>query len=492
MKQNLKKILVVGGGTAGFVSALILKTRFPEVEVEIVRSKKIGIIGVGEGSTEHWNEFMKYIGVSFQTLMAECDATFKCGIMFKGWGHNDYMHSIGPENDIRNGQYMPVYAKLISTSQPNWMMNPPLTWHNKVYARHLEPNAESPYNQYHFNTFKLNEFLTKVAELKEISVIDDEILDVQLNENGEISKLVGELSSYSADFYIDCTGFAKLLISKLGAKWHSFGKYLKMKAAITFPTPDTPEYNIWTLAQAMDSGWMFRIPVWGRHGNGYIYDSDFITKEQAKDEVEKYFGHEVEIGKEFKFDPGALDRVWIKNCCAIGLSSIFVEPLEATSIGTSIQQVFLLMHRLPNYDEKTIDRFNKDMNGILMNIRDFIILHYLGKRQDTEFWKHIMDMEIPDSLNENLEKWRKNLPIAEDFSGISIYRMFSEAHHTHILAGLNMLDKEAISYEYELMHPEIKNMVENHLREMRTYEKINPSISHKDFIRRVRAMKGVT
>ncbi len=484
--NELKKISVVGGGTAGFVAALILKTRFPEIQIEIIRSSKIGIIGVGEGSTEHWNEFMKYIGLSFRTIMAECDATFKCGIMFRGWGVEDYMHSIGPEHDVKNGQYLAAYGKIISSNDPNWHMNPPLTWQNKVYAKHLERGSESPYNQYHFNTYKLNTLLTRIADLKNISIIDDDISDVKINEQGNIYEIVGEKSTYQSDFYIDCTGFNKILISKLGAKWQSFGKYLKMKAAITFPTADTDEYNIWTLAQAMDSGWMFRLPVWGRYGNGYIYDSDFISVDQAKIEVEKYFGHEIEIGREFKFDPGALDSVWIKNCCAIGLSSIFVEPLEATSIGTSIQQTFLLMHRLPNYDEKTIQTYNKDVNDILMNIRDFVILHYLGKRSDTEFWKHILELEIPDSLKENLEKWKKNLPITEDFRGISGYKMFSEAHYTQILAGLKMFDRNAIAAEYNMMHPEIKKMVENYFREARTLEKISPSIGHKDFISAVR------
>ena len=489
--NKLEKITVVGGGTAGFVSALILKTRFPKSDVKIIRSKKIGIIGVGEGSTEHWNEFMTYLGVSFQTIMAECDATFKSGIMFKGWGVDDYLHSIGPENDIKNGQYAPVYGHLIGEQKPNYLMNPPLTWQNKVYAERLEPGSTSPYNQYHFNTNKLNDFLTRVAELKDITIVDDEILDIKLNDQGEIAELVGEAAAYTSDFYIDCTGFAKLLISKLGAKWESFGEYLKMKAAITFPTGDTQEYNMWTIARGMDAGWLFRLPVWGRHGNGYIYDSDFITKEQAHTEVEKYFGHTIEIGKEFKFDPGALDRVWIKNCCAIGLSSIFVEPLEATSIGTSIQQAFLLMHRLPNYNEKTIDRYNKDVNDILMNIRDFVILHYLGKRNDTPFWQSILDMPIPDSLAENLEKWKKNLPIADDFSGTTAYKLFSEAHYIQILSGLKMFDVNAIAYEYDMTHHAIKEMVSNQQREKRTFEMINPSLGHKEFVKRIRSMKGV-
>jgi len=445
--NKLETISIVGGGTAGFVAALILKTRFPHLKITVIRSKKIGIIGVGEGSTEHWNEFMKYIDVPFQAVIRHCDATFKCGIMFKGWGKQDYMHSIGPENDIKNGQYPTVYGKLISSRAPIRTLNPSLSWENKVYARHLDSNAGSPYNQYHFNTNKLNDFLTKVAELRGIDIIDDEILDAELNGTGEIGKLVGEQNSYVSDFYIDCTGFKKLLISKLGATWQSHSKYLKMKSAIVFPTEEKEEYNMWTTAQAMDYGWMFNIPVWGRNGNGYIFDSDYITADQARTEVEKFLGHEITVGKHINFDPGHLDRVWIKNCCAIGLSANFIEPLEATSIGTSIQQAFLLMHRLPNYNEETIENYNKDTHDIMINIRDFVILHYITDKNNTQFWKDIAKIELPESLKENLKRWRINLPIADDFNKQTSYVLFRDAHYLQVLAGLNLFDVESIKNE---------------------------------------------
>lgn len=484
--NKLETISIVGGGTAGFTAALILKTRFPHIDVSVIRSKKIGIIGVGEGSTEHWNEFMKYIDVPFQAVIRHCDATFKCGIMFKGWADDDYMHSIGPENDIKNGQYPTVYGKLISSNSSNRTLNPSLVWENKVYAKHLNTNSTSPFNQYHFNTNKLNEFLTKIAEIRGINIIDDEILDVQINSLNQIDKLIGENNTYSSDFYIDCTGFKKLLISKLGAKWQSHSKYLKMKSAIVFPTEEKEEYNMWTTAQAMDYGWMFNIPVWGRNGNGYIFDSDYITADEAKAEVEKFLGHEITVGKQIDFDPGHLDRVWINNCCAIGLSANFIEPLEATSIGTSIQQSFLLMHRLPNYSDDTINKYNKDITDIMINIRDFVILHYVTNKTNTQFWKDISNMELPESLEGNLKRWRSNLPIADDFSNLTSYALFRDAHYLQVLAGLKLFDRQAIKKEYNLMHPRVRNIAETFIRETRTLEKMNPSVGHKEFILAIR------
>ena len=217
-----------------------------------------------------------------------------------------------------------------------------------------------------------------------------------------------------------------------------------MKSAVVFPTGDEENYNMWTLAKAMDYGWRFKIPVWGRHGNGYIFDSDYITAEQAKQELDIEFGKDVEIAKTFDFDPGAVDRAWIKNCVAIGLSGSFVEPLEASSIGTSIQQAFLLMHRLPNYNEKTIASYNKSFNDIMENIRDFIILHYLTKKDNTSFWKNASMISLPDSLQAKLELWRNKLPITEDFNSLSDYILFNASNHTMILSGLGLFNNKSI------------------------------------------------
>jgi flavin-dependent dehydrogenase len=484
--MKIKSIGIVGGGTAGFVTALILKSRYPDMRIDVICSSKIGIVGVGEGSTEHWNEFLKYVGISWRSVITQCDATFKAGIMFKGWSDQDYLHSTNPDFEPKTGQYHYVYGKQISEGFTEKTLTPNLVWNNQIDNRYLE-DKDPPFNQFHFNTQKLNTFLHEIAKLKDIPVIDDEIIDVKLTDDEEISSIVGTLKEYSYDFYIDSTGFKKLLISKLGGKWISHSKYLKMNSAIVFPTAEKEEINLYTTAQAMDYGWMFNIPVWGRNGNGYIFDSNYIDATAAKQEVEKFLGHTIEVGKHITFDPGAVDRAWIKNCVAVGLSGNFIEPLEATSIGTSIQQAFLLMHRLPNYDEKTINQYNKAVNDIMENIRDFVILHYQTKKDNSQFWKDLQKLEIPESLATKLEKWRKNLPIEEDFSGYSKYILFREANFTQVLHGLNLFDQEKIAAEYAAQRKEIKDLAAQKLIDIDLYEKSLTTIEHKRFVELVRA-----
>lgn len=447
------RICIVGSGTAGLVSALVMKQRFPDSQVDIVCSKRIGIIGVGEGSTEHWLGFAKFVGIDTNEMIKSCDATFKIGIVFKDWGVPDYMHSIQDGyNLVWEKNYPIVFAKLISDGAPAKEMNGEIFWDNKVQKWFLENNV-SPVAQYHFDTFKLNDYLTKIALDRDIAIYHDEIIDATLTASGDIDELQSEDATYKYDFYIDCTGFKKFLISKLGAKWVSHKEYLKTNSAIVFQTQDTDNYNMWSLAKSMDYGWLFRTPVFGRWGNGYIYDDEFLTPEQAKAEVESVLGHEIKIGQHIKFDPGALDTPWIKNCCAIGLSSSFVEPLEASSIGTSIQQSFLLMHKLVNYNQDVIDKYNKSFTDIVHNIRDFILLHFVCPRRDTEFWRKVADVKLPDSLQKNLNIWRHKMPVGDDFGDISPYVLFKDLHFIFILHGLGLFDRASIAREYNTMPP---------------------------------------
>jgi len=480
MMKQVKSLTVVGGGTAGLIAALILKER-SNLKVDLIYSSNIGIVGVGEGSTEHFSDFMQFVGIKPSEIIKECDATFKIGVMFDNWiKNNKYLHTVSPPFNTQVGQYNSFYAKQILDNS-NYVHANSIE-KNLVPKNAININANPPTNQYHFNTFKLNEFLKKIAIKKGINIFDDDITDVTLDENGYINTVIGIKKTYTSDFYIDATGFKRILMNKLNVKWNSFNKYLKLNSAITFPTKDEDNYNYWTLAKAMNSGWRFKIPTWGRHGNGYIYDSNFITAEEAKLEVEKEIGYEVEIGKTFQFDPGALETVWSKNCVAVGLSGCFFEPLEATSIGLTIQQSFLLMHRIQNYDNNVIKDYNNSFNSIVENIRDFIVLHYLTKRNDTEFWKNILNTEIPESLKYNLEKWKTKIPISEDFKNSSAYLMFTEANFIVVMKGLNLFNKGAISKEYNFLSNDLKNYTSGLIKNTKSLEIHAETVNHKDVI----------
>lgn len=487
----MKSIGVIGGGTAGFVSALILKKSYPHLKIDIVKSSKIGTVGVGEGSTEHWTTFMDFVGIAPHEVVKHCDATFKSGIMFKDWGEHDYLQSV-EGNFVSSHMGMPiVYSHLISNNCKPKDLVYNKTWDSLVPFNKfigVGPN-EISVTQYHFNTNKLNDFLTKKATEFDIKIFDDEIKNVVIDaKTGNVSTLVGNTTTYNYDFYIDCTGFSKLLISKLGANWQSYSKYLKMKEAIVFQTEDEEEYPYWTLAQAMDYGWMFRIPVWGRKGNGYIFDSDYIDADTAKKEVEKYFNKEIEVRKNIKFDPGALDKTWIKNVCAIGLSASFVEPLEATSIGTSIQQSFLLASRLINYNQDQIDRYNLEVNAILNDIRDFIALHYITNRRDTKFWKDVANIELPDTLQHKLKLWKNRLPIPDDFATATPKVLFNEYNYALVLHGLGLTNPDKIKNQYDMLPDEAKNYIQQVLNQKYDHEENLKYIPHKMMIHLIRLL----
>jgi tryptophan halogenase len=483
--MRTQKIAVVGGGTAGLLSALILKSRFPNKQVDIICSSTIGIIGVGEGSTEHWKSFMDFVGIDQYEMIRETDATIKAGIMFENWTEKPYAHSVQYPYNSKVSQNLIVFSQMMSDNANPLDICGKNSIDSKIQNAYFGDSKKFFSNQFHFNTNKLNDFLIKICTNKNINIIDDIITDVNLSDDGNVKSIIGN-STYEYDFYIDSTGFKRILMSKLGAKWNSHSKYLKMKSAIVFQLPEEEVLPMWTLSRAMDYGWLFRIPVYDRFGNGYIFDSDYITAEQAKKEVEAYFGKPIEVGKQITFDPGALENVWIKNCVAIGLSASFVEPLEASSIGTSVQQAFLLMHRLENYTDKVIQDYNKSCNDILINIRDFIVLHYLTKKDNTQFWKDVSSMELPETLKYKLESWKTKLPIREDFNNESEYILFTELNYAMVLYGIGLVNSGALKEEFNSFNDDIKQYVSkllmhNHMKEHNSFY-----ISHKEYLTKIR------
>ena len=455
----IKDIAIVGGGTAGLITALMLRKTYPNLKIDLVESDKIGIVGVGEGSTEHWKDFMADCDISLSELVKETDATFKYGINFDNWNGDgkNYIHSVSSAYNIESQTHSKiVYAYLIANGAGP----------KDIVHEYIEKSLHrQPYwgvNQFHFNTFKLNQYLHNLCEQRNITVIKAEVSQVTLTEDGSIDKLITEDGRELAyDFYMDSTGFHRLLLQKtMGIAWKSYQKYLPMNSAIAFPTERQEDIPSWTLSKALSSGWLWRIPTRERFGNGYVFNDQYLTFDQAQQEVEQLYGHSIDIGKKIKFDAGRLEKFWHKNCAAIGLSSSFIEPLEASSIGSSIQQARIFSTLLSSYVPNTeyAERiFNNESVELIENILDFVALHYMVKRNDTDFWKSTKDLEQPDGLKEKLEIFKHKFPGKSDFPNKRV--MFKEANWIVVMHGLGLISPAIAQTELDMQPAHIQNSI---------------------------------
>ena len=474
--MNVNKIVIVGGGTSGCISALILKKQFPHLQISIVESPDIGIVGVGESSTEHWSNFCNFIGVNLLDALIYCNATFKSGVYFENWAEKDFMHSIEEPYANSYGSYYAVYAHLISQGENLYS---DLSDKNVLGLSNFNDLNDSPHFQFQFDTFSLNEYLHNLCSNREIEIIYDNLIGVNFHENENLKNVISESNTYDADFFIDCSGFAKLLLNQVyEIPWVSYSEYLPLNSAISFATDEMEEYNKYTKATARNAGWSWTIPTQTKTGNGYVYCDKFIDRDEAQREMEEVYGQSLNILKEFKFDPGRLDKAWHKNCYAVGLSQSFVEPLEATSIGSVIQQMFCFVNYLPSYDQETC---NQEVNNIFDNIVDYVQAHYLTKREDTPFWKHIKyNLNLTPRLESYLKMWKDRLPLSDDVKGS--WNLFQSANYIPILYGLNWFDNDKIKKQYNEYY---RDTVESDIINQLNLEPPAFFVGHKKFIKEI-------
>lgn len=448
----IKSVCVLGGGNAGLMTALMLSTSFSKLKITIVKSAIIGTIGVGEGSTEHWQIFAQATGISTVDIIKECGATFKAGIKFENWNGDgkDYYHAL-PEFLSEMDQFTGLpynMLKLISENIPA----DELCWKKSVAGLIPEP-FESSYSQFHFDSERLNAFLIKKCIEKNITIVTAEVKDTILTEQGYVSHLVdADNRTYYADFFIDSSGFKRVISNKLGSKWLDYSEYLPMNSAIAFPTAQTEEILPLTIAKSMNAGWHWRSPIQERYGNGYVFCDSFISEDQAVSEIQQYFKDPIQIARKISFTSGQIDKCWIKNCVSVGLSSSFIEPLEASSISTTIQQCRLLIPALATWvagGESTINKYNQNFTTITTNILDFVQLHYFTKREDTEFWKWCKyNLKPTKFISENLENFKKNF-INHTMLPTTNFCLYDLLNWTQVMHGLGMFDIHRMKEIYE-------------------------------------------
>jgi len=442
------KVAVVGGGTSGLIAAIALKHKLPNFDISIIESSKIGIIGVGEGSTEHWRMFCNEVEIDLVDLIMNTDATHKQGIRFENWTTHtpDYFHSIGymqkVDSQIPVYEYLAMHGKLLT----NNLAHPELI--NNFVVMNKDGSVSGTVNQYHFDTFKLNQYFHKLCTERGIAVVDDTISMVEIDtESGFINSVQGAHGQYSADLWIDATGFNRVLSSAIGeSRWVSAAEYLLVDRAIPFPTgPDeSGEIRPYTRARAASAGWVWEIPTQKRRGNGYVFSSSHISVDEACSEISKMVNVSLENPRVISYNAGHLDKMWTKNCVAIGLCGSFVEPLEATSISTAIQQSLLLSSFLPTYTKNSIaiiNRYNKIMSEFHENLIAMIALHYISDRRDSQFWIDCSNNKKPEYLENMLSLWKERPPQFNDLT-LNGYELFQAPHFWHVAQGQGLVSRE--------------------------------------------------
>lgn len=434
-----KNIVVVGGGSAGWLTALTAKRKYPKLNVIVIESKDIGILGAGEGSTPYLPAFLETLGISFEDLVKNCDATLKNGIRFTNWNNqNDFYHhgfsftdsALGTE--ALSSKFLSVSPILLSSIMLNNNLKDVdftemVSESNKVPFV-LEKNKDGKtlldykkigYTSFHFNATKLAARFKEIGLERGIQVFEDTIEKVHLDENNNVTKLdLDSGSSVLCDFVFDCSGFHRLIIGKtFNSKWKSYKQFLPTDSAIPFFLDMTDKIPPYTEAIAMKYGWMWKIPLQNRFGCGYVYDSSLISEEQAIKEVEEFLGFVPHYPRKdkggFSFSPGAFEEPWQNNCVAVGLAANFVEPLEATSLWVSmveLTEIFASPDFLINNCPEVRAEFNKVVVSMNDDILDFIYFHYMSLRKDTAFWEKFSYENAPETLKNRLDVWQKRMP----------------------------------------------------------------------------------
>jgi tryptophan 7-halogenase len=448
--KPVRKIVIAGGGTAGWmVAAAISKTLGKVLDIKLIESDEIGTVGVGEATIPPLVSFNRLLNISEQEFMSATQATFKLGIQFENWKERgqSYIHSFGTTGkDHWTAGFQHFWLKgrerKMAGDYGDYCLELKASLENKF--AHL-PNQGMNY-AFHIDAGLYAKFLRRFAEGYGARRIEGKIVDVPLDgATGNIRAVKldsGEL--IEGDLFIDCTGFRGLLIGNaLHVGYEDWSHWLFCDSALALQTKPVGPAIPYTRSIAHESGWQWRIPLQHRVGNGMVYCSKYISDDLAR---QKLLGNiEGEVLTEprvIRFRPGQRLRSWKKNCVAIGLSSGFIEPLESTSIHLIQRGITRLMQMFPSAGirQSDIDEYNQQTWHEIEYIRDFIVLHYhVTDREDTPFWRACKGMEIPPSLAHRIKLFREtgrvfrapNELFAEN-SWIQVMLgqgMYPEAHH---------------------------------------------------------------
>ncbi len=433
----VRSVVIVGGGTAGWMSAAYLKTAFGDrLAITLVESDRVPTIGVGEATFSTVRHFFDYLGLTEDEWMPQCAASYKLAIRFENWrspGHHfyhpferlrvadgfslaDWWLAVGAPASSYDRSCFVAPALCEARRAPRMLdgsLFVPVADGGAGHRSTLEQqNEQFPY-AYHFDAAMLARFLTGFSTARGVRRVVDDVVRVNRSDRGFISNVTTrEHGDLYGDLFIDCTGFRGLLMSQaLAEPFVSFSDVLPNDRAVALRVPRDVRAEIapYTTATAMDAGWMWTIPLYQRNGTGYVYSADFCSPEEAERALRAKvapLGDDLEANH-IRMRIGRSARSWVGNCVAIGLSSAFVEPLESTGIFFIQHGIEQLVKHFPDagWDATMIDRYNSVFAHAVDGVKEFLVLHYrVAERNDTPYWKEAKLRPIPDGLAEKLEQ----------------------------------------------------------------------------------------
>ncbi|WP_049631703.1 tryptophan halogenase family protein [Cellvibrio sp. pealriver] len=499
MNQNnqfsgrVNKIAIVGGGTAGWMTAAVFAKILGKknYHIQLIESEEIGTIGVGEAAIPSILALNKLLGIDEVEFMRKTQATFKVGIEFVNWGRvgDSYMHSFGAYG-VNMGllhfynYWLKLYKQGKSSDIGEFSITAQAALHNKFI--HPVSTSNTPLSQikyaYHFDAGLYARHLRAYAESMGVSRIESKIIKVNLNnDDGFIKSLVLQNESIiEADLYIDCSGFKGILIEEsLKTGYEDWSHLLLCDSAIAVQSKNVSDPPPYTRATAHTAGWQWRIPLQKRTGNGHVYASRFMDDDTARRIlIENIDGDLITEPRLIRFKTGMRRKFWNKNCVAIGLSSGFIEPLESTSIHLIQKSIATLFECFPTagFNQVDIDKYNDKLQSDLMLIRDFVLLHYKAtSREDSEFWRHCKNMVVNQTLQNKIALFEESGKIFRDNN-----ELFTEESWIAVMAGQGLSAKDynplvdsLDDVDLERMAKDIKSAISNSVSVMPT---------HKEFI----------
>ena len=449
-----KNIVILGGGTAGWITAnaMIASWANSDVRISVVESPEIGTVGVGEGSTPRLKHFFNAIGVDEAEWMPKCNATYKNGITFAGWsskpGFDRYYHPFPARTDEHT-----VGAFYFNTMQrrhgADVHAHPDRFFLSAKLAEQRQgpkPNENFPFELeygYHFDAQLVGEFLKEKAIALGVHHIQANVVAVNQTPDGDISSLLTDADeTISGDFFVDCSGFRGALLQQaLEVPFRSFAENLFNDAAVVLPTPKLENIASQTVSTAMKHGWAWDIPLTHRIGNGYVYSSGHCSAEDAEIELREALGlldSDVEA-RHLKMKVGRVEKHWHRNCLAVGLSQGFIEPLEATALNVVCSTVddFIATVGADGFSEVGRDAFNDRANEKFERIRDYIVAHYvLSSRDDTDYWReNSNNKNVSDTLQEIFSCWTSGANLMQEFERKKIRSSYAPMSWYCIFAG---------------------------------------------------------